>query len=258
MESNLASGIHIRCYVEKIIMSTTITDFPVNSVSDNRLTLSNSQWAATFSFGTDWTRLRIGWRFCIQDSGANITGTPKMMIGVLADPLPGMTNGPLGTSTSHFFGVKTSKPTWSRIGGSYYDIGGGSPLPYQIITRVGSVETVNPVASNFIPARQLSSQTDHRIVGIMEITKGSPNFTLSGWYHASGLFDMAFYDLYRAMEIDPFSTGYWNALGPVYSGTGDTLAVDEATNGYFNSVCVAWNRSSPVVYFSDIAVSKMA
>jgi len=237
-------------------MSTSILSRTISSILDKKLLLANSQWAATLSIGTSWTRIRIGWRWAAQDSGGNL-GTTRSFAGVMASPASGLTNGPLGTSTSHFVGhirVNTSVRSTSPI------------IKWQITSligkRVGSTDTTTTPSTT---ATQLSGVPDSvRTVHIVEIQKGSPNFTIRQIIAngTNALVDVSLAGLKSVLDFDPF-TSLDAQLDAVIGGSGTryldssaTVAVDEGTDGALNAVVVAWPYNN-AMEFSEALFVKM-
>lgn len=246
-------------------MSTTITNIPINGISDKRLTLATSAWAAGLNFSSDWRSILVGYRFCMADTGVNLTTTARLYVGLLANPNVGLTNSPLTTATSHFIGATTVSATWTRgISDSLVDYDIGSTATAAIV-RSGSLQRIVSLGTNGVPFRSIVAQPANggRIAGILNIAKGIDTatgsvFTVSGTYHSSGDADLYDVDLWRALENDPDSAAYLNGQGLNYTIGGSAgVPANEPGSGYFNSVCIAWNHSTPVMYFSDVAVMKI-
>src|SRR5207247_6157852 len=97
-----------------------------------------------------------------------------------------------------------------------------------------------------------------RNIFIVQITKGSPNFTLDhcGPIGFEGLNDKSKTQLTNAMELGTIA-GINTALSYT-AHSQPTLAVDESTNGTLNSICVAWDRTAAKLHISDLFWSKIA
>ena len=74
----------------------------VGGVNDVRAALSNSTLRRLLSIGSNWTKLRVGVRMSILDSGGNITGSPRFVIGLCASSGNPVNNG--SATTGHFVG----------------------------------------------------------------------------------------------------------------------------------------------------------
>jgi hypothetical protein len=243
-------------------MSTSIDSITVSSVLDKRLVLANSQAARVLTIGNTWSRIRLGIRIAIDDLGTSILGNPKLYLGMLSNPSVGLTNGPLTDLTSHFVGTYTPGDTWTRQT--------GPPIHYNGIDYTNfAVKKVNAaftVASNGTATMGMVAvpNTTRNII-IVEITKGSPNFTIKPCYpNNSATADMSDPNwLIAAMEIGTFSSisTYLNTktgTGSYSSVLSAAVAVDEGVNGPLNAVCVAWDRQTPAVHISDFYWAKMA
>lgn len=248
-------------------MSTIIESVTISSLLEKRLVLSNSQWAAKLDSRFDgWTKLRIGMRFAFSDSGVAVPADARFFFGLLSNPSSGMANGPLGNSTSHYLGYRSSRTaTWPRFTTPivYYSSGTGSPQN-DLVKRVGSTDTVTPI-TNF-GMRQVSAAEDSiRLAFVLEITKGSPNFTVNSIPVIStpGLAtaDLALTEFKEAMNA-PTMTGCETILegytGLSLSQISAAIAVNEGTNGNLNAVCLGWNLINPLPNISEVLAAKMA
>lgn len=240
-------------------MPIAIDSLIVSGTEDRRLVLSAAHVARYIDIGNSWTRIRIGTRISIVDPGAGIGGTPKLYIGVLSNPSAGMLNGPLTNNTSHYVGFQSVNSTWTRTVGPPVSFAPSSGVAACICKKIGSTTTTNTLNTfgSCIPA------TPRRMQFMVEITKGSPNFTIACLSPASGSLgsDMADYNTLKgAMSFEPFAnlTTYFNGiLGGATATASNTLAVSEA-DGILNSICVGWSLAAPLVYVSDIFWAKMA
>ena len=246
------------------ILNIPSSSLNANSVDDRRLVLANSQWASRLTISDNWNYLRIGFRFEIENTNYSVYGTPYFYCGLLSTPSASMINGPLTQTTSHFVGIRSNENIWninSDTGGSYYDCG-GSAGSYNLVKRTGSVELVTPVSSNFMPTRQFL--IGRRCVGIIDIIKGSPDYTFQGSYLGNGGHDVVSeHILESAMSISSLNdiTSYLEltaGVGNYVTSVAPTISVDESSDGILDSICFAWNRTWPVVYISDVMWKKLS
>jgi hypothetical protein len=235
-------------------MSTAIESTTIGGIEDHRLVLGNAQAARIMTIGSSWTTIRLGMRFCFDDAGANITGTPRFYFGVMSNPTLGLTNGPLsGASTSHFVGMISADTTWTRA---------TVPTRYSWSTnafyakKVGSTITT---ASNLSVNTIMSADpTVTRRAMIMQIVKGSPNFsiTIITSDNAGAVTDMPYTAILTAMEIATMAgvNTFLNATYGTYSGGSNSanLAVNEASNGELNAICLAWDRTTTNIHCSEL------
>src|SRR5437870_4036952 len=129
-------------------MPSKIKSRTFSSIQDNRARLTNSNIARLWGsdVGTTWTKIRIGCRISIEDSGANVTGTPRLAIGVCS----GTSNIFMDATTTHFAGIVSTASFWNRITGpvgyQLWDSGSGSNFP-GVAKRIGSTLTVGTLLS---------------------------------------------------------------------------------------------------------------
>lgn len=244
-------------------MKREIDTITVSAVEDRRLVLGDAQVARTLSFGSSWNAVRIGMRVSIKDDSANLIGNPRLYFGLMSSPSAGCANGPLGV-TSHFLGVKSQASSWTRsvaAGVTYYSVA----TAFAFTKQVGVTETTPGNSGSWVFP---TSTTDGWFFPIyLDITKGSPNFTvlLTYWNQTVDNVAVSKTDFARSMEIRSTSTasglaGYLNALTGVsnYNTSSGSIAVDEGANGSLNAIVVGWDRGYVPIYISDIGWSKLA
>lgn len=217
---------------------------------DRRLVLTNAQAARVLAVGSTWNSIRIGIRFAFDDTGANLTGTPNFLVGMLSNPVEAggmLSNGPLsGAATSHFIGIRNTDATWTRSAG-YYSIDANT---FQATKKVGSTTSNgSAVLTGQTSVMEAAPATNHSIM-IVFLIKGSPWTVYFARNASTSETHKTQADLITALEAsDPYATlGYAATPQP-------TLTVDEATDGYLNAVCVAWDRTTPALRIADVMYS---
>ena len=230
-------------------MATTTLLRNISGVDDVRAALSNSTLRRLLSIGTNWTKVRVGIRWSILNTAADITSAPFLAVGVCAGTANPVNNG--SATTDHFLGVRTTTTTWQIKPGPYYV--GDVTYSLRASKRVGTTWTNTSGTNNLWYAWYVIP--GQRQMLFVYILKGSPNFTISvlSVSTISGTADVSQADFFDKVVLA--SPGNWNGH---YLATGNTVAVDEATNGYLNAVNVAWHRSNPKVEISDLAVVRLA
>lgn len=226
----------------------------VSAVDDKRIVLSNSQFARPIPFGTTWNKIRIGVRLDCTTSGGNLTGTPRFAVGLCS----GNTDLYGDATTTHFVGVRTNEATWTLTNSNRYLVNGSTLSPHK---KVGTIFTAGTA---FFPGVQwgigagAATPVADRTQFILEITKGSPNFTLQmlGWINPGGVAapvdnsDVAFY---TNME----GAGNPAATNHTFSAA-NTLAVDEGVSGSFDHINIFWDRTTSEIELSDLAVARIS
>lgn len=196
---------------------------------------------------SSWTKMRVAARLCIRDQGVNLTGTPRLALGLCS----GSTNTFGAATTTHFVGVVTNNATLTRNAGPpvYY-----SGLNLAACKRVGSTLTTNASAINGGGSFMFAQPADgYRTLFFVDIEKGSPNYTMNAFYRNSSTgADVSADDfLYYAQLDTPSLTGY-------NFGTARTVAVDEGADGTLDHVNPAWSMASPQIEISDLAIVKLS
>ena len=226
---------------------------------DRKLELINAEVGRVIQVGTDWTKLRIGFRATWTDVPVN-PGICPFYVGVMSNPSASMANGPLKSATSHFVGVWNSTTGLTR--------NAGPPVHYTGLSfftgfKVGSTWTGGSGSA----LRLLSD--GRRGAHIVDITKATNySIDLMGPHPSNPIAnpgtDITYEVLLGAMEagnaINSCATFLNSFAGTgAYVSTGNTQSgINEGTNGPLNAVCVSWGRSYPSCRISEIVWSKLA
>jgi hypothetical protein len=247
---------HLPRYCPGLQAASTIKQRTYTSIVDNRIRLTNSNFARLWStdIGTSWTTIRIGCRISIEDSGAATTGTARFAFGVCS----GTSNIYMDATTTHWLGALTNTADWTRTAGPPARVdmsgytGGGGVCDFCPAKRITSTLTVGAI---FATAQGIvyDCTTENRTAFFLDITKGSPNFTLSVFHRNTATASDVTLTAYLAQVVlgSPALTNHATM-------TSATIAIDEGANGSFNAVNVAWDRTSPAIEISDLAVVKLA
>lgn len=235
-------------------MSATI----VTVGPDKRLQLLNSQITRRPSYLNNWTTIRIGLRFMIP-SASSIPGSPRLYIGMCN----GLTNGIGDSVTTNFVGFMTNVASFVRstsVGppaGVYTQNNG-----FRFVKKVAS--TINFNAGDVTSGLMMSMQATVRHAIIVQITKGSPNYTagfafLNGTVGNGHAIDLTDLEMQGLMEMN--NMGDASTVSPVYSGgiafSNSSIATDEVA-GVFNAINIFWDRTAAPVEISDIYHRKVA
>lgn len=228
-------------------MASTILSRTISSVVDKRIVLSNSQFSRPHGI-TTWTTLRIGLRMIMNNIGASLTGTPRFYVGLGS----GTTNMIMDATTDNWCGI-VSNATWTYAAGppvrySVNPVHGGKKVGTTLTLTASAVDPSDSVIF------MADATTTNRFLYFVEITKGSPNYTLnlqSFRINPTTAGDATAADfLAQVVQSAPLFTNHQN-------GTARTLAVDEST-GTFDHVCIGWDQVSPTIEICDLAVVKLA
>lgn len=227
-------------------MASVIEERTISAVVDKRIQHVNSNWARPWplSIGTSWTKLRVGVRVIMDNTGANLVSTPRFAMGVCS----GSTNLLFDATTTHFLGWQQSAATMT--------FAAGPPIRYSFDTaglkRVGSTSTFTAtMAVGFILCADPT--TANRAMFFCDITKGSPNYTLDSFGRtgtAAGDVTLADFLATVPLAVPAFANHGASASR--------TIAVDEGVDGTFDHMLVGWDRTTPVLEICDIAVVRLS
>lgn len=185
-----------------------------------------------------WDVINIAFRFAVEDPAVNFTGTPRFMVGLNS----GATTLPGQAACPHFVGLCSTNATWTRSA------------------------TTTRFTLSMAPAKivdgSLSVGTDCFTTGVstslfwkflrVQITKGSPNYTLNSPYflNANTSADDTVAELIKYGGLQETGLSYTNHG----AGSAQTIAVDEGADGTLDHVGIWWNRGWKM-YITDLMVS---
>lgn len=228
-------------------MAASILLRVISAIDDRRLVLSNARAARLMSIGNTWNHIRVGMRLSANASAAIASG--DFMFGVCN----GVSSVYGDQTPTHVVGVRSSPTPVPNFGYS-----AGPPAILQqinpvAVTVVSGVETVGS-AIGLTDMKISAAVTSVRSVFMVELTKGSPNYTITAGYLQGTSADISLPDFLTAMETTMANlTGGWNAN--YKHGSDVTMAVNEA-NGILNGVCFSWGNASATLEVSDVAYAR--
>lgn len=220
-------------------MAVSIANRTYNAVTDKRVVLAPGQIMRKISLlPADWTTIRFGILYSFVGA-ANITGTPRFVIGFQSGDVYGYLDG---TLQQNFFGFEINTTTWPYVAGppSYY--GSTTSRGIRITNGVKSV-----IGSNV--TEYFTNQPDtRRGAMILQVQKGA-TWNID-WGNAGSvasvqtdITDAKFTALMEMVDvfnvIQNVESGYQtNRISPT------AATVDEATYP-MNTFHIAWNNSVP-------------
>lgn len=212
--------------------------------------LANGEFVRPPIFGNDWTTIRIGLRGHLVGMAANLAD-PLLAFGVCS----GSTNPFGAASSTNVVGIKfngTTDLTYNANSGTPYANAGSTFIkPFK---RVAATLTEGTTLSQ--PTHFGISTADRRTGIFLEITKGSPNYTIGagGWSNSATYADLTDAEFTTIMDLPSLST--ISSEKTNYSFGTTTLAADESA-GDLDHIFVFWNRTV-VPYSFDIKFRKVA
>jgi len=249
-------------------MASVIIQRTIGGVTETAAQMSNSTWARQVYLPAGWNKIRLGIRWHMTSSGADIVGGASFVMGFSSGP--DYQYGDI--TTTHFCGIifGDSSTAWTYgIGGSQYQPGAFyAGMPIYAIVKVGTSSTLSsayqaPGSSTFIQAGADANVAD-RDIFLLDVTKGSPNYTFTCWtrWNAPGYgeADWSSASLLLLMtETTPAFVGMAQGPEAIYNtAASKTLAIDEGTNGTLNAINLAWNHTDAMVEICDVAVSVLS
>jgi hypothetical protein len=186
--------------------------------------------------GTRWQKIRIGMRMTIRDIDSNY----RVGVGIAVGVCQGTDFPYSSLNTTDYIGVSTPNPLtdyWARTGGAQPYIQTSGHL---IVKKIGSAITTTAMA---VSGKFFGLGI--RNILFVDITKGSPNYTLGLGTPTNYTTDAASRSEYMSVLENEASPPNMNLISTASPYTG---------NGLLDSVCIHWVRSVPVFEFSDLTV----
>jgi hypothetical protein len=199
---------------------------------DKVLTLGNEEYVRTFSFGSAWTKIRLG--ICYSIRSTTSIGSASFVLGVCS----GKTNPYAAATTTNFVGVNltSSNSLTGTITANYGPPWYASMSGTVVIKRSGSTTTIGNGSGSILYGHYTAASL--RAFMIVDITKGSPNYTLSVFRYVN-VFNPYLDTAMFTAALNSISDPPTNALAQM---SGVTIACDESA-GAFDCFDLFWNDS---------------
>lgn len=212
----------------------------VTYAGDRRLLIGAAEAIRQPIYTTSWSRIRIALQCSFDGVASSITASPALVVGVCS----GSTNVLVEATATNLFGFRFRPTTWTYAAGppSYFNLGTG--VGNTAYRKVGSTETT----ATMNVQRYLSNDTGIRSPLIIEIAKGSPNYTIQHCVPltvAGAQADFTDVQFQQVMEIAAMTDvdDYLGTTNYTNSSTSAALAADEVA-GSFDHIFVYWERTS--------------
>jgi hypothetical protein len=229
-------------------MNPTILLRTISGNPERAIVLSGGAYGRLVNLPVGWTKIRVGIRYHCTDSGLNMA-LPRFGLGFGS----GVANQLGDYSATNFIGIVTNG-AWIRSA-TVYTLG---TIGYYGAKKVGSVLTFT-AADVTSSGNQVASGNGAALgaadlqVLFCDITKGSPNYTISGMVNTSAVAQNISAATFLAqMVVDPPVIA-----GHAYGNTPQTLAFDEV-GGVLSSAQVWFDRSSIQIEIADLAVAVLS
>lgn len=234
-----------------LLPSKTRADSVIVAVNSlNTIQMSNSTWGRPVSIPSTWTKVRVGLLIsCHSTQSGVLVSNPSFAVGLCSG-----TSNMIGDLTpKHFVGTFTNQGTPTYWTGQ--PKGWSNILVYPIVNVNGS-QTQGTQISNAWSLGYSDQTGPYRTLYYLDITKGSPNYTLSPYslYNTT----TAYTDSSVAIFLTNLPIASPGIGGSYTAPTGQTVPVNEATNGTLDTVNVWWNRADALMYVSAVGVAVLA
>lgn len=225
-----------------------IVERTVLSVTDKRIVLGAEQLGRTISIGTNWNKIRIGMR-------CSTTYTSTSPLPLLFGLCSGTTAMAGDATPEHFVGVRFDVAGWgvTNYTGFLSAYGWACKIVDGTATQTGNDSTGAWMAKTANCTGAL----------MLEITKGSPNFTISKIRSigtTSGTPTYSSEDITQAL----FEQAMLSAASPpsiaghIGQWASNTIAVNEATDGYLDTINIKWGDPVATLDINEIAWARLS
>lgn len=225
----------------------------VDSLLDGnrRLQIGNEEFVRGLSFGSNWTKVRIGIRFTVNDTGGgNISSPANFFVGLCE----GTTNTFFSNNTTGFIGCNNStglNNAWS-YNASYYTACYNSCI---IAKRVGNTtSSLGSYGLQYIGSDRWFFVGKAPNIGyaFWDFTKNSTSIVFNlFWSFSTG---------YYGITLSNFIWGLDNETAPPYLanwGSPNTVAYGNSI-GNLDTLSISWSKSTPTIELCDVAVIRFA
>lgn len=224
-----------------------------NLVGDQYLSLANEEYVRTLAIGTNWTKLRLGLLAAVTPDGTSNLNGVQLVWGLCS----GKTNPFGASSTTNFLGMKYGITS----GGDLWSYVANAGNPYFATERLflkkvgGTITTASPAAGEVHRVATNTGALPRRSVQFLDITKGSPNFTVTQWGITLGSMSK---DFTPAHLLDGLGqAGTITVNGESMNTMPATIAFSEVA-GALDSVDIFWNKSAFPIEIHAVAAYRLA
>lgn len=217
-----------------------------NISGDKALQLGNEEFVRKLGYGTNWTKLKIGCRMCVNGTG-NVT-TPRFQLGLCVGDQYTFASA----SCIQYVGFPTNETgTMAYNGSDGFVYGESTNNPY--VTKVGATTTysiIGGVSNMYYPSGG-SGRTGIVYVVFTKLTATSMD--IEGMYLSGTeyLLTPTTYDLLRILDDEASNTTFTNNFVSQFNSrtiSGMSNVVD------LDTVSVYWSHNTPTVDVHDICV----
>jgi len=241
------------------------TSFALAPTTDKSLRIAGEEYLRKLSIGNSWTSIRIGVMCAMTPDGTNNLSACQFFVGMCsADGTFANTAGLTAASTTNsigydFFYRSTNEAATYATSSSlvYYVPANNGGSAYRRVAT--TVTTTGNNTTHNIGIVSNTGATQRRSPHYIDITKGSPNYTLQRWGASSAVGANMTRDFSLAHFLGGFDTATPVLDGVTFVNTEGSLALaaSEAA-GNLDTVSVYWNRTGFPMDIYAIAVKRLS
>ena len=225
-------------------------------LDNHRIQLAVEDYARTLSFGSNWTKIRLG--FTVGWTGHVPTFQSAGLVYGLSKGTACTFSNP--TLCEDFIGIGYSaswplRETWTWTNSAYYVRGGGSGTPRYINRVAGNADVVGAVGANPQLCQLPANGSFSAAYALLDITKNSPySITLVTTWQSlvSSFATPTFTNVIRTQEDE----GLTLSPQPIITSTASSVTIAYSGNMGWDSVNFAWDCFNPCVEIGTIVVTR--
>lgn len=242
-------------------MSEKIIDRVVSAENDRRIVLKNSQLARTMVIGSTWTKIRVAMRCALE--GSATFGPNRLAFGVCSGTAHIWASDYCTHAAAMLFGRDNNTAVYTAGPPVCYNIGGG---PY-FTKKVSQTETNCNAGSLSTSTCYVAADSANRnCIIAFDLRKTGPT---NGWFMqasvggnvvagAANKTYAQFHDFMLLPTMTAFQTQMAAYAGIEVQNNAAGGTIDEAANGYLDSVFVYWQNPTVGLEIGDIVVARLA
>lgn len=230
-------------------MAKNIVTKTVSSEANQRLSLTSAAYVRPMDFGSNWSHIRIAARVAVNiNTGTTDIPAPNFFLGLTS----GSSAVPGTATPNHFLGIRTPSSISFFNNEANYVFTSNTASSSLGCMIIDGVETTS-ITGNTFGYTFLGNASTMATVFCIEIIKGSPNYTIDYSSSING-------------GVYPTSAIFENIMASGASVFGDMriklndapFAVDEATNGPLDSICLSWGSPTVELEILDLNFARLA
>jgi len=212
--------------------------------TDKAIQIGSEDIGRQLLFGNNWAKIRVALRITLPNTGGSIM-EPALVVGVSN----GTTNLFKSNNTTDFLGIRYpcagSTVALNNESGLNY-ISANNATVNQAVRKVGITETIVNTAQS--TNNYFVGNLGYAFCHFVDIARVGTAFTVNSWFaNANSYTRLAISQATYRYDLEK-ETGTFTS----FSGATSSLAITGGS--YYDSICIGWKHSVPMLTIYDISV----